>query len=93
VCTERHLPAVGVGGVGKVVVAQRIGTERGIVVIASKSQRSAGTPAADELRGEQLALVLGPGVRVQEAVERSDLRLVLAQPDVRAVAAEDVGLR
>ena len=53
----------------------------------------AAAPASDELGREQLALVLGRAVRVQETVERADPRLVPAQPDVGAVSSEDIGLR
>ena len=56
-------------------------------------QRRAAAPAPHQLRREQLPLLLGLGVLVQEAIERPDARLVLAQPDERAVASQHVGPR
>ena len=52
----------------------------------------AAAPAPHQLRREQLALVVGLSVCLQEAVERPNPRLVLAQPDECPVSAQHVGL-
>ena len=93
VCAKGHLPAIGIGGVGEVVVAKGVGTERRVVVVGRKRQRSAARPAAHELRRQKLPILISLGVRTQEAVERPDSRLVFAQPDVCAVPSKDIRLR
>ena len=62
VAAERHLPAVRIGGVGEVVVSQRVGAERRVVSVRRERQRGAAAPAPHQLRREQLALVVGLSV-------------------------------
>ena len=91
--TERHLSAVRIRGVGEVVVPARVRAERRVVARRGERQGRAAAPAADQLRGEQFPLLLGLRVLVQEPVERPDARLVVAQPDEGAVAAQHVRCR
>ena len=58
--------------------------------VGRERQGRAAAPATHQLRREQLPLLLGLGVLAQEPVERPDPRLVLAQPDERAVAPQHV---
>ena len=93
VAAERHLSAVRIGGIGEVVVAQRVGAERRVVLVRRECQWGAAAPAPHQLRREQFPLVFGLRIRLQEAIERPDPRLVLAQPDVCAVSSQHVRLR
>src|SRR6266852_1452247 len=87
VATQWHLVAAWVVGVDEIVIALRILAERRIVLCRRERQWRATAPAPDELRRQQLALRVGLTVLSQEAIERSDARLVFSQADVGAVAA------
>src|SRR6266446_4372067 len=93
VAAQRHPFALRITGVGEIVISLRIVAERRIVLCRRERQWRTATPAPDELRRQQLALLGGLAVRSQEPVERSDPRLVFAQTNVRAVAAQYVRLR
>ena len=90
---ERHLPAMRVVRVVEIVVPLRVRAERGVVLIRCQRQRRAAAPAADQLRGEQFALFLGPAVLAEESIECADARLIFAKANIGPVAAEDVRLR
>jgi hypothetical protein len=60
----------------KIVISLWILAKRRIVFSRRERQWRAATPAPDKLRRQQLALLVGLTVRLQEAVERSDPRLV-----------------
>jgi hypothetical protein len=90
---QRHLAAVRIGGIGEVVVAPRVRAELRVVPRRRERQRCAAVPAPHQLRREQFPLLLGGGVLAQEAVERPDAGLALAQPGERAVPPQHVGPR
>src|SRR6266478_7786954 len=93
VAAQRHPFALRITGVGEVVISLWIFAERHIVLRRRECQWRAATPAPDEFRRQQLALIVGLTVLLQEPVERSNPRLVFSQTNVGAVAAQHVWLR
>src|SRR5258707_5985932 len=93
VAAQRHPFALRITGVGEIVISLRIFAERHIVLRRCERQWRAATPAPDEFRRQQLALIVGLTVLSQEPVERSDPRLVFSQTNVGAVAAQHFRLR
>src|SRR5258706_91640 len=93
VAAQRHPFALRITGVGEIVISLRIFAERLIVLRRRDRQWRAATPAPDELRRQQLALLVGLTALSQEPVERSNPRLVFSQANVGAVAAQHFRLR
>src|SRR5216684_9295246 len=93
VAAQRHLFALRITGVGEIVISLWIVAQHRIVLCRRECQWRAATPAPDELRRQQLALLVGLTVLSQEPVERSDPRLVFSQANVGAVAAQHFRLR
>src|SRR5258706_7737785 len=87
VATQWHLLTAWIVGVNKIVISVGIFAERRIILCWGERQRRATAPAPDELRRQQLALLVGLTIFSEETVERSDARLVFSQADVGAVAA------
>src|SRR6266478_2319657 len=93
VAAQRHPFALRITGVGEIVISLWIFAERRIVLCRRECQWRAATPAPDEFRRQQLALLVGLTVLSQEPVERSDPRLVFSQANVGAVAPQHFRLR
>src|SRR6266446_8893728 len=93
VAAQRHTFALRISGVGEIVISLRIFAERHIVLRRRMRQWRAATPAPDEFRRQQLALIVGLTVLSQEPVERSDPRLVFSQTNIGAVATQHFRLR
>ena len=91
--SQRRAQSAGVVGVVEVVDPVRVVAERRVLACRRQRQWRAAAPAAAELRHEEFPLLLGAGGLVQEPVEGCDVGVVLAEDDVGAVAAEDVGGR
>src|SRR5262249_26320846 len=87
------LPAALVIRVAEIVVPLRVVAEGGVVDVRRQRQRGAATPTADQLCGEQFPFFVGMPVRPEESIEGAHARLILAEADVSAIAAEDVRLR
>ena len=77
----------------EVVVPFRVRAERRVIDVRRQRQRCAAAPAADQFRGDQFPFFLGAAIRPEESIERADARLIFAEADIGAVAAEDVRLR
>jgi hypothetical protein len=56
---ERDLVAALIGGIGEIVVAQRVCPESRVVLRGGERQRCTAAPPAYQLRREQLPLLLG----------------------------------
>src|SRR5260221_4736742 len=93
VAAQRYTFALRISGVGEIVISLRIFAERHIVLCRRERQWRAATPAPDEFRRQQLALIVGLTVLSQEPVERSDPRLVFSQTNIGAVATQHFRLR
>src|SRR5258705_12639679 len=93
VAAQRRPFALRITGVGEIVISLRIFAERYIVLCRREHQWRAATPAPDEFRRQQLALIVGLTVLSQEPIERSNPRLVFSQTNIGAVAAQHVWLR
>jgi hypothetical protein len=90
---RRALEAAQVVAVEKVVVALRVGTDLGVVVLGSEHQRRPALPAADHLRPQQRLLVAARRLGAQVLTIGGDPRVQFPEDDVRPVAAEHLGHR
>nr|GEU28585.1 hypothetical protein [Tanacetum cinerariifolium] len=72
----------------EVVVARRVGAQRGIVVFRRQRQRRAAAPAAHHFRSQQVLRGFIAGLAADEVVERTHPAGVFAQHHERAVAAQ-----
>src|SRR4051812_9243634 len=85
---ERYLQTTAIVGVIEIVVSQWIGAESRIVGVGRQRQRGAAAPTADEFCGKQLPFLVGASIPVEESIEGTDARLIFAEADVGAIAAE-----
>src|SRR6266404_3400987 len=93
VAAQRRLFALRITGIGEIVISLRIFAERYIVLRRRERQGRAATPAPDEFRRQQLALIVGLTVLSQEPVKCANPRLVFSQTNISAIAAQHVWLR
>src|SRR6266550_3967867 len=93
VAAQRLPFALRITGVREIVISLRIFAQHRIVLYRRERQWRAATPAPDEFRRQQLALIVGLTVLSQEPVERSNPRLVFSQTNIGAVATQHFRLR
>ena len=84
----RALEATQIVPVAEVVVALRVGAERGVVLLRGQRERRAALPAPDHLGAEQRLLLAARGSRAEVLPVGGDARVQLPEDDVGAVAAE-----
>src|SRR5689334_13551927 len=88
-----RLAATRIIGIIEVVISVRIRPKCGVVNFRCQCQRCTAAPATDELGGEEFPFLLGASIRLEEAIEGTDTRLIFAKADIRAVPTEYVRLR
>src|SRR5262249_23319742 len=90
---EGRPPATWIVRVVEVVVPLRVRTESRVVDLRRQHQRRTATPTSHQLGGDQFPFSLGAATGPQKPIERTDTRLILAEPYIGAIATEDVRLR
>src|SRR2546421_9007936 len=79
--------------VQEVVVATRVGSQRGVIPLRGERQWRAAPPAPDDLGGKQFLLLRAGSLCAQVLAQRRHVLVEFAKGGIGAVAAQYLGLR